>query len=115
MDKHGDPSRPSGTIEWEGTAERVALHHPYVLLFDSHFIEIRHISTGRLVQIIPGNDIRCVWDGRGPNSNDPFASPESKDGFDPPSQEARIHVFMNDPDPASTTQCVFELTPTAPL
>jgi RHO1 GDP-GTP exchange protein 1/2 len=111
VDKYGDPSRPSGTIEWEGTAERVALHYPYVLLFDSRFIEIRHIATGRLVQIIPGNYIRCVWDGRGPNSNDPFASP----GFDTPSQEAHIHAFMNEPDLDSGTQFVFELIPTAPL
>ncbi|KAE9397959.1 citron-like protein, partial [Gymnopus androsaceus JB14] len=59
VDKHGDPNRAAGTVEWEGTAERVALHAPYVLLFDSRFIEVRHLETGRLVQIIPGNDIRC--------------------------------------------------------
>jgi hypothetical protein len=123
VDKHGEPSRPSGTIEWEGTAERVALHHPYVLLFDSRFIEIRHVETGRLAQIIPGNDIRCVWDGRGLNSNNIVSSPKSKDGFDPPSQEARVHAVMNGPDPALTNlknpmaviQHVFELIPTIPL
>jgi hypothetical protein len=123
VDKHGDPSRSSGTIEWEGTAERVALHHPYVLLFDSRFIEIRHVETGRLAQVIPGNDIRCVWDGRGLNAN-PIATP-APDGFDHPSQEAQVHAVMNGPDPPAqggvgrpsraVTQHIFELIPTIPL
>ena len=57
VDQHGDPSRGTNTIEWEGIAERVAWHPPYILLFDSRFIEIRHVGTGRLVQIISGNDM----------------------------------------------------------
>ncbi|KAJ7825350.1 CNH domain-containing protein [Mycena olivaceomarginata] len=69
VDRHGDPRRNGTTIEWEGNAEKVTLHQPYILLFDSRFIEIRHIETGRLVQIIPGNDIRCLWDGRGVGSS----------------------------------------------
>src|SRR5258708_37068695 len=56
VDRHGDPSRAVITVEWEGTAEKVAYHPPYVLLFDPRFIEIRHVETGRLAQIIPGND-----------------------------------------------------------
>ena len=37
VDRHGDPSRSTGTVEWEGTAEKVAWHPPYILLFDSRF------------------------------------------------------------------------------
>ena len=60
----GEPNLTKGTIEWEGTAEHVAWHPPYVLIFNSRFIEVRHISAGRLCQIIRGNDIRCTsqWD-----------------------------------------------------
>jgi hypothetical protein len=110
VDKRGNPSRTSGTIEWEGTPERAALHHPYVLLFDSRFIEVRHLETGRLAQIIPGNDMRCVWDGRGLPSET--------------SQEASVHAVMNAPEGTTTsgsrqsrvvTQHVFELVPTIPL
>ncbi|KAJ3901831.1 CNH domain-containing protein [Lentinula edodes] len=111
VDKHGDPNRPSGTIEWEGTAERVAVHAPYVLLFDSRFIEIRHLETGRLTQIIPGNDIRCIWDGRVLDRPD-----------EPLNQDALVHAVMNAPDVVGggsrgrfVVQQVFELLPTVPL
>lgn len=123
MDKHGDPSRTTGTIEWEGTAERVALHHPYVLLFDTRFIEIRHIETGRLAQIVAGNDVRCIWDGRGTS----LANTPGPSAFDSEHmvQEARVHGVMNvtDPPPVgangrpsrAVAQHVFEMVPTIPL
>jgi len=123
VDKHGEPSRALSTIEWEGTAEQVAIHPPYVLLFDSRFIEIRHVSTGRLVQIIPGSDIHCLWDGRGLSTNIVNTGPENwSEGM---SQEPRIHAVMNAPEPVPTpgtgvrpravAQHVFELIPTVPL
>ena len=100
VDRHGDPSRSVGTIEWEGTAERVAWHPPYVLLFDSRFIEIRHVETGRLAQIIPGNDMRCIWDGRGTSSTPPVTP--GPDGWtEGMSQEPRVHGVMNS-EPAQT-------------
>jgi len=125
VNKHGDPSRHTGSIEWEGTAERVALHPPYVLLFDTRFIEVRHVHTGRLAQIIPGNDVRCLWDGRGVHM--PSAqTPGANDSEEHIVQEARVHAVMN-ADPASrnanggvrpsraVAQHVFELIPTIPL
>ncbi|OCH96297.1 Dbl domain-containing protein [Obba rivulosa] len=125
VDRHGDPSRSIGTIEWEGTAEHVAWHPPYVLLFDSRFIEIRHVETGRLVQIIPGNDIRCIWDGRGTTSVG-AATPGPEGWNETMSQEPRVHGVMNatepSPQPGSgprpnrpIAQHVFELIPTIPL
>ncbi|EMD39100.1 hypothetical protein CERSUDRAFT_47353 [Gelatoporia subvermispora B] len=125
VDRHGDPSRSIGTIEWEGTAEHVAWHPPYVLLFDSRFIEIRHVETGRLVQIIPGNDIRCIWDGRGTTSVT-AATPGPEGWNETMSQEPRVHGVMNaaEPTPQPGTgprpnrpiaQHVFELIPTIPL
>jgi len=119
VDKHGDPSRAAGTIEWEGTAERVALHSPYVLLFDSRFIEVRHLETGRLMQIIPGNDIRCIWDGRGLSTNNLLSAP-IHDGYDEPVvQEAQVHAVLSasetSPRSRAIIQQVFELVPTVPL
>jgi len=117
VDKHGDPCRTMGTIEWEGTAERVAFHAPYILLFDSRFIEIRHVETGLLVQIIPGSDVRCIWDGRGVSTSS--VSPLHED-----SQEAQVHVVMNATDSTngpgtlknkSIAQHVCELIPTVQL
>ncbi|TFK71669.1 hypothetical protein BDN72DRAFT_957951 [Pluteus cervinus] len=130
VDKHGDPTRSAATIEWENTVERVALHPPYVLLFNSRFIEIRHIATGRLAQIIPGHDIRCIWDGRGVGSSiRGHAAPNTatNTGPDGMNQEAQVHAVMNvtDPQPGpggykavstkAIAQHVFELVPTVLL
>ncbi|KAJ6485700.1 signal transducer [Mycena sanguinolenta] len=120
VDRHGEPRRNGTTIEWEGNAEKVALHQPYILLFDSRFIEIRNIETGRLMQIIPGNDIRCLWDGRGVTST--IVSTPAPDG-EPTVQDAQVHAVMNSVDPMqpgarltrAVAQHVFELTPTVPL
>ncbi|RXW24807.1 hypothetical protein EST38_g1012 [Candolleomyces aberdarensis] len=109
VDKHGDPVRNGVIIEWEGTAERVACHPPFVLLFDTRFIEIRYIETGRLAQIIPGNDIRCIWDGRGVSSKNPSNE----------QQEAKVHIVMTNTEgmgrSKAIAQCVSELVPTVPI
>ncbi|KAL4062545.1 CNH domain-containing protein [Scleroderma citrinum] len=124
VNKHGAPSRPTGTIEWEGTAERVAMHWPYILLFDSRFMEVRHVSTGLLAQIIPGNEIRCIWDGRGTSSG---AASTGEGPNQAMSLEPRIHAVMAVPEAnphgqtghgsrlRASAQHVFELTPTVPL
>lgn len=124
VDRHGDPSRNVQTIEWEGTAEHIAWHPPYILIFDSRFIEIRHVETGRLAQIIPGNEMRCIWDGRGTTTNFP-ATPGPDGWSEGMSQEPRVHGVMNvdtAPAPGTTArrpvpqaQHVFELIPTIPL
>ncbi|KIL64636.1 hypothetical protein M378DRAFT_186692 [Amanita muscaria Koide BX008] len=118
VDKRGDPSRSAGIIEWEGTAERVALHAPYILLFDSRFIEIRHIKTGRLAQIISGNDLRCIWDGRGIGTN--VAATPIDGHYSEVEQEAQVHAVMLNPEGSlgnrkAVAQTVFELIPTVPL
>ncbi|KAF8141438.1 CNH domain-containing protein [Boletus edulis] len=121
VNKHGAPSRSSSTIEWEGTAERVAMHWPYILLFDSRFIEVRHISSGLLAQIIPGNEIRCIWDGRGTSS-----TVATVEGLQQPMiLDPHIHAVMSAPEPLgqpvqpgrsrAIAQHVFELVPTVPL
>ncbi|KAJ7623683.1 signal transducer [Roridomyces roridus] len=117
VDKHGEPRNGGATIEWEGNAERVALHSPYILLFDSRFIEVRNLENGRLAQIIPGNDVRCLWDGRGVTST--ITATPGRDG-EPTVQEAQVHAVMNGGDPGSRpsrilAQHVFELIPTIPL
>lgn len=120
VNKHGDPSRDNATVEWEGTADRVALHPPYILLFDPRFIEVRHVDTGRLAEIMKGTDVRCVWDGRGADLSPAVINAEGTDM----SQEPRIHAVMNSsneqPHQGTRTargvyQHVFELVPTIPL
>lgn len=71
IDKHGNLINDRAPVEWEGVAECVSYHHPYVLLFSRGFVEIRHAVTGRLEQIIRGNSVRCVWEGGGTLVDDP--------------------------------------------
>ncbi|KAG7089591.1 hypothetical protein E1B28_011258 [Marasmius oreades] len=59
--KHGVPCRQSGFIKWENTAFSCAPHGGYILLFSYQFIEIRHVFSGRLVQVIEGQDIRLMY------------------------------------------------------
>ncbi|KIK57123.1 hypothetical protein GYMLUDRAFT_247376 [Collybiopsis luxurians FD-317 M1] len=105
VDQHGNPSRAVRIIEWEGDAERIAVHAQSILRFDSRFIEIRSLETGRLAQIIPGSDIRCIWDGRGVSSLNAI-------------QNAQVHAVMNTPEtviglgPRAIIQQVIEILPT---
>jgi hypothetical protein len=126
---HGNRSRTASgsTVEWEGTAKRAAHHHPYVLLFDSRFIEIRNAETGRLAQIVPGNDIRCIWDGRDVRMpSTPTAGQDGSGADSGVDHKARVHVIMNAPEQPSLdgrrvagsaveSQQVVELIPTIPL
>lgn len=99
IDRHGeiDVDRSDTLIEWEGIADQVSFHAPYIILFNAHFIEIRHIETGHLCQILPGNMIRVICDGRAWPS-----PPPSYDKYEPMQQESQIHVVM-DPAGASSS------------
>jgi hypothetical protein len=38
-----------------------ALHYPYVLAFEPTFVEIRHVETGFMSQVIQGNNLRLLF------------------------------------------------------
>lgn len=38
-----------------------ALNYPYVLAFDPTFVEVRHVETGAMAQVIQGNNLRCLF------------------------------------------------------
>jgi len=111
----GDPIPTKDTIEWEGTAEHVACHRPYVFIFNSRFIEVRRIDTGWLCQIIRGNDLRCIWNGYGSTT----LSPEDPDGIwggwgDAPLPRPPVYGAMRaDNVGGAVVQRVFEILPTA--
>lgn len=47
IDKKGRRARNDWIINWEGHPTAFAFEYPYILAFDSSFIEIRHIDTVR--------------------------------------------------------------------
>lgn len=60
------PGRYSSIIDWESKPEQVAFHSSgLIFAFSPTMIEVRHASTGRLVQIITGSSIVLTYDGCG--------------------------------------------------
>lgn len=69
--KYGPPSRNYGYIKWETKAVSYAYRDGHILLISSEFIEVRNITTGRIVQVIEGDDIRLLSSGPHTSKNDP--------------------------------------------
>ena len=126
VNRRGDPSTDKPLMEWEGKAERVAWHAPYFVVFSSRFIEVHSAETGRLVQVIRGQNIRATWDGDGASLSQPTWPGEDQqwlDVFDCTS--SRIHAVerVTLPAPPSAqlssgstpAQHVFELVPAVRL
>ncbi|KAH8103797.1 CNH domain-containing protein, partial [Cristinia sonorae] len=111
VNRQGEPVDPVQLVEWEGKAEYVAQKGPYILLFNPQFIEVRNVQSGRLVQIIAGVGVRCLWDGRGATF-----SPVQKEGTkEEIFRQGPVYGAMDIPDKDSrvTAQHIFELVPTA--
>ncbi|KAF8311473.1 RhoGEF Rgf2 [Clavulina sp. PMI_390] len=69
INKNGWRSRPGWIIHWEGTPTAFALHYPYVLAFEPTFIEVRHVETGLMAQVIVGTSIACLFADTPPSSD----------------------------------------------
>ncbi|CAO3596427.1 unnamed protein product [Absidia cylindrospora] len=63
IDGKGNRLYPNFLVEWEGSPEAFAYQYPYIIAFEQSFIEVRHIITGELEQIICGSNIRCINNG----------------------------------------------------
>lgn len=63
VSRHGTPRRDGHFVRWEVKATACANRGDHVLLFSSDFVEVRHTATGRLVEVIPGQDIRLISTG----------------------------------------------------
>lgn len=61
VNKNGWRSKGNWIIHWEGNPTSFALHYPYVLAFEPSFIEVRHVKTGALHQVITGFNLRCLF------------------------------------------------------
>jgi len=61
VNKNGWRSRQDFMVHWEGSPTGFALRFPYVLAFEPTFVEIRHVETGLMSQVIPGNNLRLLF------------------------------------------------------
>lgn len=62
-----------------GNPVSTALRYPYILAFDSTFIEIRHAETGQMVQVIQGTNLRCLFSDTSPLKTSDANSPTGRD------------------------------------
>lgn len=78
VNKNGWRAKGNWIIHWEGNPTSFALHHPYVLAFEPSFVEVRHVHTGALHQVITGYNLRCLFaDVPPPVSSQPSSSASS--------------------------------------
>ncbi|KAI6117465.1 CNH domain-containing protein [Pisolithus croceorrhizus] len=61
VNKNGWRSRQEFMVHWEGSPTGFALHYPYVLAFEPMFVEVRHVETGVMSQVIQGNNLRLLF------------------------------------------------------
>ncbi|KAG0367023.1 hypothetical protein BGZ54_004537 [Gamsiella multidivaricata] len=87
MTKNGNLAKTE-LIEFEGRAESFAMVYPYIIAFESELIEIRHIDTGALEQLVLGNNIRMLYSDVDLKGN------------------AVIHVHMSDPGKGDSRRVV---------
>ncbi|CCH62931.1 hypothetical protein TBLA_0I02750 [Henningerozyma blattae CBS 6284] len=60
VNNQGWRKKDSEIIYWEGEPQKFAIWYPYVLAFDSNFIEIRKIDNGELVRCVIADKIRLL-------------------------------------------------------
>ncbi|KAJ3232541.1 RHO1 GDP-GTP exchange protein 2 [Chytriomyces hyalinus] len=65
VDRLGRRSRGKSLIQWAGAPTSFAFISPYILAFDSTFIEIRNVFTVKLAQIIYANGIKLLQENYG--------------------------------------------------
>ncbi|EJF59044.1 CNH-domain-containing protein [Dichomitus squalens LYAD-421 SS1] len=103
VNKTGWRSRKDFMVYWEGSPTGFALHYPYVLAFEPTFVEIRHVETGSMSQIIQGNNLRCLFADTPPsttNSSSNYYSPYQVQqlgygGYNPYAQDSRTSMSSN--------------------
>lgn len=59
VNRNGWRARPDWRIDWEGQPQSFALSYPWILAFETNFIEIRNIDTNA-VHIVPHRNIRML-------------------------------------------------------
>lgn len=84
----------------------LALHYPYVLAFEPTFVEVRHVETGSMSQIIQGNNLRCLFADTPPSTTHSSANMYnmgySQGSFGPESGLMRQTSFGNRQSMASS-------------
>ncbi|PRT56608.1 Rho1 guanine nucleotide exchange factor 1 [Wickerhamiella sorbophila] len=77
INSSGWRSRPNWMIQWESVPQHIVLRYPYLVAFESNFIEIRNMDT-ELLRAIPGENIRFLQE----STHEILYVHENENGFD---------------------------------
>lgn len=91
VNKNGWRSRQEFMVHWEGSPTGFALHYPYVLAFEPMFVEVRHVETGVMSQVIQGNNLRLLF-AETPPSTSHAANPHQNTYY--PTQQGYHHSYQ---------------------
>jgi hypothetical protein len=94
VNKNGWRARPKWAIIWEGSPTAFALQYPYVIAFEPTFIEVRHVESGHLVQIIPGSNISCLFADMPPSTVNAPPMPQNRQVMFPHPQQGMYRPPM---------------------
>ncbi|GAA6059873.1 hypothetical protein JCM10212_007078 [Sporobolomyces blumeae] len=101
VNKNGWRAKSNWIIQWEGFPTSFALHYPYVLAFEPTFIEVRHVESGALMQIIPGNNIRCLFADSPPSASSSSSYYANNSRYGSPYGHGHQQSRFNSPPPRS--------------
>ncbi|KAJ8521220.1 hypothetical protein ONZ45_g2019 [Pleurotus djamor] len=87
VNKNGRRSRKDFMVHWEGIPTGFALHEPYVLAFEPSFVEIRHIETGHMSQVIQGSNLRLLFADTPPSVTNSHHYAQQEYGHNPYGQQ----------------------------
>jgi hypothetical protein len=76
-----------------------ALQYPYVIAFEPTFIEVHHVETGHLVQIIPASGVSCLFADTPPSRVNAPLPPPNRQLMFPPQQQQQAHGSQFRPNP----------------
>jgi len=101
VDKRGFRARGEWKAVWERRPTAFAFHYPYVIAFEPNFIEVWDIITCRIQQVIPGDNLRCL-----------FAEPPPS-GSQAPPPPVYYHPHSMPPHPPGSMQ--YNVHPNGPM
>jgi hypothetical protein len=114
VDRHGDVSRTL-IMEYSGKqrkARGATMLHPYLVLYNEDYVEVRNAENGRLKQIIAGRDVRIIDFGdkgpTGPGGGPSAAAAAAHNGALPNPSRSTVKVSMAHPENPAM-QIVLEL------
>lgn len=108
VNRNGQRSRKDFLIHWEGNPVGFALHEPYVLAFEPSFVEVRHIESGFLSQVIQGTNMSLLFADTPPSVTHSGAHGYAPSGYDfnpyggAPSHQGSSRMSLNSGHPGSS-------------